>query len=233
MTDGATQLVLDLAARPALGVEDFFISASNISAVGIIDRWPDWPHWATAVIGPAMSGKTHLANVWRMKSDAASIQANKLDDSAVASLTKNGALVVENLETGVGNETALFHVLNTAREHKFSVLLTSRVAPGDLAITLPDLRSRLRALPVAEIENPDEHLLRCVLIKHFSDRQLLVEPHVVAYIMRHMERSMQAAHAAVAEIDRRALETHRRVTRTLAAEVLKRTEHDETDSGDT
>jgi chromosomal replication initiation ATPase DnaA len=232
MIDDATQLVMDLAVRPALGVEDFLISASNANAVSTIDRWPDWPHWATAVVGPPMSGKTHLASVWRKKSGAASLQAIDLDDGAVESLTRHKALVVENLETGVGDEKALFHVLNTAREHKLSVLVTSRLAPGDLTIVLPDLRSRLRALPVAAIDNPDEHLLRCVLIKHFSDRQLLVEPHIVAYIMRHVERSMQAAHATVAEIDRRALQAHRRVTRTLAAEVLKHVGHDEIESGD-
>jgi chromosomal replication initiation ATPase DnaA len=233
MTNAATQLVLDLAVRPALGVDDFFISASNAVAVATIDGWPDWPHWAIAITGPAMSGKTHLASVWRMKSGADSVQAAMLDETAIDKLLRHKALIVENLEEGVGNETALFHVLNTAREHQLSVLVTSRTAPGDLAIALPDLRSRLRALPVAALENPDENLLRCVLIKHFSDRQLLVEPHVVTYMMRHMARSMHAAHEAVAEIDRRALQTHRRVTRGLAAEVLKQTDHDDNESGDT
>jgi chromosomal replication initiation ATPase DnaA len=226
MTANSEQLVLDLAVRPALGFEDFLISASNTAAVDIIDRWPNWPHWAIAVIGPAMSGKTHLANVWRMKSGADVVCAVDVDESAVTQLVSRRALVIENLEQGIGDETALFHVLNTARELGHSVLLTSRVAPGDLMVALPDLRSRLRALPVASIDNPDEHLLRCVLIKHFADRQLLVEPHIVAYIIRHMERSMYAAHEAVAEIDRLALQSHRRVTRALAAEVLKRNDDD-------
>jgi chromosomal replication initiation ATPase DnaA len=215
------QLVMDLANRPALGVEDFLVSASNTAALETIERWPDWPHWALIVSGPAMSGKTHLAHVWRVKSGASLVEARDVAENLVTDLSSSRAMVIENLDQGIGNERALFHILNVAREHKFSVLMTSRLPPGELSVELPDLRSRLRATPVAVIQSPDEHLLRGVLIKHFADRQLAVEPHVVAYIMRHMERSMRAAHQTVADIDRRALAAHRRVTRALAAEVLK------------
>jgi chromosomal replication initiation ATPase DnaA len=78
----------------------------------------------------------------------------------------------------------------------------------------------LRALPVIGIGPPDGELLRAVLVKLFADRQLLVEPHVIAHLALHMEQSMAAANRIVAEIDRRALEAHRRVTRALAAEVI-------------
>jgi chromosomal replication initiation ATPase DnaA len=232
MTAPSGQLVMDLAIRPALGVEDFLVSASNAAALETVERWPDWPHWALIVTGPALSGKTHLANVWRVKSNAAQVQASAISDAQVAVFSAHRALVVENLETGVGDERALFHLLNLAREHAFSLLMTSRALPGELSIALPDLRSRLRATPVAAIEAPDEHLLQGVLIKHFADRQLLVEPHVVAYIMRHMERSMRAAHETVAELDRRSLVAHRRVTRALAAEVLKSGPDPEADEKD-
>lgn len=231
MTADSAQMVMDLAIRPALGVEDFLVSASNAAALETVERWPDWPHWALVVTGPEMSGKTHLANVWRMKSNAALVAAADVSDAIVATLSSHRALVVENLETGLGDERAMFHLLNLAREHAYSILMTSRASPGELAVELPDLRSRLRATPVAVIQPPDEHLLQGVLIKHFADRQLLVEPHVVAYIMRHMERSMRAAQETVADLDRRALAAHRRVTRALAAEVLK-SGQDETGVGD-
>jgi chromosomal replication initiation ATPase DnaA len=96
------------------------------------------------------------------------------------------------------------------------------VAPGELDVRLPDLRSRLRALPVVAISPPDEALLKGVLVKHFADRQLAVEPRVVTYIALHMEQSMAAAASIVAEIDRAAMASHRKVTRALAAEVLGR-----------
>jgi chromosomal replication initiation ATPase DnaA len=216
---GATgQLILDLPHRPALGAEDFLISRSNEAAADVVDRWPDWPNHALVVVAPTGSGKTHLANVWRLKSGAARLEALTLREADVAHA--KAALVVEDLHAGVGNERTLFHLLNLVREHKLSMLLTSRAAPGELSIALPDLRSRLRALPLVAIAPPDEALLKAVLVKHFADRQLAVEPHVIAHIALHMEQSMEAAATIVADIDRAALASHRKVTRALAAEVL-------------
>jgi chromosomal replication initiation ATPase DnaA len=214
----AGQLAFDLPHRPALGAEDFLISGSNEAAADIVDRWPQWPHWAVMVVAPAGAGKTHLANVWRLKSGAVRFDARALCEADVT--RASGALLVEDLHLGVGDERVLFHLLNLTREHTLSMLLTSRLAPGDIAVRLPDLRSRLRAVPVVAISQPDEELLKAVLVKHFADRQLVVEPHVVNYIALHVERSMEAAAAVVAKIDGLALASHRKVTRALAAEVL-------------
>ncbi|HJZ45096.1 MAG TPA: DnaA/Hda family protein [Hyphomicrobiaceae bacterium] len=220
MTGAPGQLILDLPHRPALGAEDFLISRSNQAAADIVDRWPDWPHHSLVVVAPPGSGKTHLANVWRLKSGAARLEAWALGEADV--VRAKGALVVEDLHAGVADERALFHLLNLVREHKLSMLLTSRSAPGELTVALPDLRSRLRALPLVTIAPPDEALLKAVLVKQFADRQLSVEPHLIAYIALHMEQSMEAAAAIVADIDRAAMASHRKVTRALAAEVLAR-----------
>jgi chromosomal replication initiation ATPase DnaA len=220
MTSPSDQFLLDLSQRPALGAEDFLVSRSNQAAADMVDRWPDWPHASVVVVAPARAGKTHLTNVWRLKSGAARLDAGKLREEDAANA--KGALLVEDLHAGISNERVLFHLLNLVREHKLSMLLTSRVPPGELDVRLPDLRSRLRALPVVEIAAPDEVLLKAVLIKHFSDRQLTVEPHVISHVALHMEQSMQAAADIVAEIDRLAMASHRKVTRALAAEVLAR-----------
>src|SRR5262245_49403764 len=188
----------------------------------MIDLWPDWPQASVAVVGPPHAGKTHLGNVWRLKSGAARLEAPTLGEADMPAAAAQGAVLVEDLHAGIGDERALFHLLNLVREHKLSLLLTSRLAPGDLEVALPDLRSRLRALPVVAISPPDEALLRAVLVKQFADRQLAVEPHVINYIALHMERSMEAAAAIVAEIDSRALAAHRKVTRALAGEALAR-----------
>jgi chromosomal replication initiation ATPase DnaA len=221
------QLVFDLPHRAALGAEDFLVSGCNGAAVAMIDRWPDWPSPVIAVAGSAGSGKSHLVNVWRTKSGAERLEAPSLTENAVACLERTRALAVEHLEHGVGDERALFHLLNLAREQKFSMLLTGRIAPGELEISLPDLRSRLRALPFVQILAPDDALLRALLVKLFADRQLKVEPHIVAHLALHMERSTDAAVRVVKEVDRLALSSHRRVTRALAVEALARLRSDE------
>jgi chromosomal replication initiation ATPase DnaA len=220
MSTGPDQLIFDLPQRAALGAQDFLVSASNQAAAEMIDRWPRWSDHAVLMVAPARAGKTHLANVWRLKSGAAVLTGAHLGEADVVAV--GGALLVEDLHTGIGSERALFHLLNLAREHSRTMLLTSRVAPGALPVELPDLRSRLRALPLIEIAPPDAALLRAVLVKHFADRQLVVEPHVVAHLALHMEQSMEAAAAIVAELDRAAMASHRRITRGLAGEILAR-----------
>lgn len=223
MNDAAGQLIFDLAQRPALGAEDFLISSANRAAAGAVDRWPDWPQASLLVVGPARAGKTHLGNVWRLKSGAQRLAASSLREEDIA--FSQGALLVEDLHQGIADERVLFHLLNLVRERKMSMLLTSRIPAGELPVKLPDLRSRLRALPYVAIDNPDEALLKAVLVKQFADRQLMVDPHVVNYIALRMEQSMQAAADIVEAIDEASMSLQRKVTRSLAAEVLIRLGH--------
>ena len=223
MSTGSDQLVLELPHRAALGVHDFLISPSNRAAADMIDLWPYWPQASVAVVAPPHAGKTHLGNVWRLKSGAARLEAQAVRETDVPAVAAHGAVLVEDLHAGIADERALFHLLNLVREHKLSMLLTSRIPPGEIEASLPDLRSRLRALPLVTIAPPDDALLKAVLVKHFTDRQLAVEPGVIAYIALRMERSMEAAATIVAEIDRTAMAAHRKVTRALAAEVLAQT----------
>ncbi len=218
--DAPAQLVLDLPHRAAFGAEDFFVSQSNANAVAFIDGWPGWPKQSAVLCGPLGSGKTHLCSVWRTKSRAGSVSAAKLSDSDLTVLEDRHALVVEDIDQGISDEKLLFHALNLSREKSASLLLTCETPPGDIPINLPDLRSRLRGLPLVAIDTPDEALLKAVLIKLFSDRQLAVEPHVIAHIALHMDRSMETAGRVVAAADRLALAKQRRVTRAVAADAL-------------
>lgn len=220
MSGTPLQLPLELPHRSALGAEDFLVSACNEAAVAAIDRWPSWLHPSTALVGPAGSGKSHLVNVWRTRSGAATLAAAELDEESLGLFERARALAVEDLDRGIGDERVLFHLVNMAAEQRSSLLLTSRAAPGDLAIALPDLRSRLRAVPLLSIASPDETLLRALLVKLFADRQLAVEPQVVAYLALRIERSTLAAARAVAAVDRLALATRRKATRALVAEAL-------------
>ncbi|MEO1280361.1 MAG: DnaA/Hda family protein [Pseudomonadota bacterium] len=215
------QLAFDLPHVPALGAYDFIRSGSNGAALDLIEGWPSWLHWGALVVGPAGAGKTHLCHVWQLKAGAAIVSAPALNERHLETLNSRRALIVEDLHAGIASETVLFHLLNVARQEKLSVLLTSQTSPGDLSISLPDLRSRLRALPLAQIAEPDEMLLRAVLVKLFSDRQLRVDPKVISFLLLRMERSMEAARRVVQRIDDIALQMRRNVTVPLAQMALE------------
>ncbi len=220
MSRAREQFVFDWGARPALGAEDFLVGPSNAAAVALVDRWPDWSMSSALVVGPPHSGKSHLAHVWQLRSDAAMLVAADVDEERVPELMGLPAVVIEDIDRGIGSEQALFHLLNLAREQRTSLLLTSRAPAGELTIALPDLRSRLRALAVTEIRAPDQTLLTAVLVKLLDDRQIMAGPAVVHYLARELDRSFAAAARLVEVIDRLSLAQRRPVTRALAGEAL-------------
>jgi chromosomal replication initiation ATPase DnaA len=215
-----SQLVFELPHVPALGSEDFFISASNEQAVKLVEAWPDWPAPAVVIAGPRGAGKSHLANVWRARSGAECFAAADLGQAVDRALAAAPSMVIEDLDRADFDEHAAFHLLNLAREKRFTVLITARSQPGAWKIGLPDLRSRLRSAALVTIAEPDEALLGAVLVKLFADRQIGVEPGVVAYLLRRMERSMAAAQTVVGTLDKASLAERRRVTRALAARLF-------------
>lgn len=216
------QLAFDLPHRPALEADDFLVSDCNALAVRLIDCWPDWPHPVHCLVGPSGAGKSHLANVWRLKSQAALLPVGGLAAADIAAMPALAAVLVEDIDHGPIPETALFHFLNVCAEQRLTALFTARTPPAAWPATLPDLASRLRSLPVVGIGEPDDALLRAVLLKQFADRQLDVEPRVIEYLAARMDRSMAVAQVLVAALDREALATGRPITRRLAGMVLSR-----------
>lgn len=216
----AEQLTLDLPHRPAFGAEDFLVSDCNLGAVRLIDSWPDWQENAKLLIGPAASGKTHLARVWQALSGAELLSPEGLDMASLETRGEGTALIVEDVDRAGYDEKALFHLLNVAREKRLYVLLTARDAPNRFDCSLPDLRSRLNALPAIRIGAPDDALLKTVMLKHFADRQLAIDPKSLDFLALHIDRSLAAAALAVAAVDRAALASGRKISRQLVAEAL-------------
>ena len=219
-SERAEQLLLDLGQRPALGAEDFIVSASNRLAIELVDAYPAWRDRAVVLVGPEGSGKTHLAHVWQLKADAAIVSAADITEAVMAEHARRRAIVVEDLDRGLADAHLLFHLLNQLRDLGGHVLLTARSAPGAWDVAMPDLRSRVRALPVVHIGEPDEGLLRAVLLKLLADRQLMASPPAITHLARHMERSMSMAIRIVEALDRRVWQSKQPVTRDLAREVL-------------
>lgn len=215
-----TQLVFDLPHRAALGAEDFLVSDCNRAAVRLIDAWPSWQENVQLLVGPAASGKTHLVRVWQALSGAPMLAPTDLDISAIDAMEEGAPLAVEDADRLAYDEKALFHLINLAREKRLFVLLTARAAPGRWTVALPDLASRLAALPAVEIGAPDEALLRTVMLKQFTDRQLDIDPKLLEFLAVRIDRSLQAASAAVEAVDRAALAAGRKITRKLISDTL-------------
>lgn len=216
----ARQLAFDLPHAESFRRDDFLASPANEAALALVERWPEWPARVAAIVGPRGAGKSHLAAIWAERAGARIVAGAALTRAGVPIALATGALVVEDLAPGA-DEAALFHLLNLAREDEASILFTGAQRLDGPGFALPDLVSRLRAVPAATLARPDDALLSAVLIKLFADRQLRVDEGVVAYLVPRMERSLAAARAIVARLDAAALSRGRAVSRQLAAELFR------------
>jgi chromosomal replication initiation ATPase DnaA len=172
--------------------------------------------------GPAASGKSLIAKHWAAKFQAEILSAAALDLEAAARLASDGAAAIDGLEGLVGSEReeALFHLSNALTRQGGRLFLTARSPPRALTVALPDLRTRLNAMPLARIALPDEPFLYR-LVLHLAERRQLVIPEPVAeFLVARMGRSQAAALNLVEALDRLSLESGRKVTRELAAAAL-------------
>lgn len=214
------QLTLDLGHRPAFGRDDLLVTPGNSEAVAWIDRWPAWPGHALAIFGPPSCGKSHLAQVFALKAKAHVIPAAALNLADVAQLIEAHACFVVEDGEALKDPRALLHLMNAVKERGGHMLLTSRDPPARWQIALPDLKSRLAALQAVGIAAPDDATMEALLVKLFADRQIAVEPDVVAFVVRRIDRTFAAARDVVARADQAALAGKRALTIPLIKQVL-------------
>lgn len=223
-----SQLPLEFAPCPSLGREDFLVAPCNVEATQMVDSWPDWPFFAICIYGEEGCGKTHLANVF---ANNVSVQDNypyriptiKAQDIRLDTphklFARHRCLIVEDLTAKVNNE-AMFHLYNLYRNEGGNILFTAQQAPARLHFKLPDLRSRMNIVPSIEIKAPDDDLLSCLLVKLFMDRQIIISPELLNYIIANMQRSFSFARKIVAEVDRISLSRKRAVTLPIIKEAF-------------
>ncbi len=210
------QLRLNLRRQVSFARADFVAGPSNRQAMAAIDAWPTWHGGLLALVGPEGAGKTHLARIWAEQAGAVVLdRAAPRTDEAVGR-----PALVEDIDQGFDAE-ALFHLINMAGHPGGGLLLTARTPPVSWPAALPDLRSRLNAMPVAEIGEPDDEVLEGVLRRFFKERSIRPPKEVFPYLLRRMERSIPAAREIVRRLDEAADDEQRPISRALARQVLE------------
>lgn len=212
----ARQLRLKLQSERLASLDEFARGASNALAAAAVESWPNWLGGCLAIVGPQGSGKSHLARAW---ADATGARVLDRSPGDVSQFT-NHPVLVEDVDQGVVGDS-LFHLINIANRSGGGLLLTARTRPAAWTTTLPDLRSRLNALPVVEIQPPDDAVLEGVLRKFFRDRNIRPPEGVYAYLLTRMNRSIPEAQEIVRRLDEAGDDGFRPVTRVLARQILE------------
>lgn len=213
----SAQLPLDFSHRPAIGVDDFVVTSVHLDAYNHLLRWAEWSLPVSLLVGSKGSGKTHLARIFAHQTQAVWLQQDHMNKD----ISDGRAVILELDMNKKIDEEVLFHTLNRwIHGANKSVLITAESLPSNWGLGLPDLVSRLRLLPIVQIDLPDDQALRQILVKQIQDRQLMIDPDVIDYILERMERTFAAAIKTIKKLDDVGLAKQRRITKLLARDVL-------------
>ncbi|HEY2660777.1 MAG TPA: chromosomal replication initiator DnaA [Caulobacteraceae bacterium] len=216
----ARQLRLELRRQTSYRREDFIISPTSEAVVQALDAWPNWHAGCLALVGPAGSGKSHLARAWGRRAGAALLVAAGELPLSLTDLHDGRPVLIEDADRGVADDT-LFHLINRAGAEGCGLLLTARQPPTTWAAELPDLRSRLNGLTVALLPEPDDEVLEGVLRKLFRERNIRPSEELISYLLKRIERSVPYAKSVVERLDELADAEQKPVGRALARQILE------------
>ncbi len=209
-----TQLWFNLTPSDGKYRKDSFCNGpSNEAARQALSRSKSWSSGALIMVGPKGCGKSHLAELWRREHDGKSVSVSAIP----ARIT--GAAVIDITDEPI-DEEGLFHLLNRAVSGMAQVLLVARCGPSAWHVQLGDLLSRLRAVELVRIDEPDDEVLMCILRKLSRDRSLLLNDKLLQYLVTRMERSSQSALQLIEALNARSLEGPRPINLALARQVL-------------
>lgn len=217
-TTSAGQLPFDYGHEPSHLEDDFIEGDGNQLALAHVRAFPNWPHPLTLLEGPPKSGKSHLARIWIQRSGA--LPATPQSAELLASEGGTEPVLIEDIERSGYAEPALFHLLNQSMRDGRPVLMTTRSAIANWPFGTDDLKSRARLAQRFTLALTDDIQLSQMFVKLFGDRQVAVDPKVIAYLVARMERSPEEAVALADTADRLALARGAAITRQIAAMAL-------------
>ena len=214
-----SQLVFKFPFKTTYYEKDFFVSASNFEAYKLIESWPKWSSKQINIFGPSGCGKTHLINILSKKLKLLSINAKKLDEKINKLIEKFDCIAVENYDENI-NEKFLYSFINQVRQYDKVIIINSSKSLKNFNIDLIDLRSRLNSFLEIKIDLPTDDLIRVIILKIFSDRQIDLGSRNLEFIINNIERSYDKIMKFTKDIDNISLSTGKSININLIKKVL-------------
>ena len=202
--------------------QDYFVSSNNFSAYKLIDGWPNWPGKWLNIFGENGSGKTHLAKILEKKIKKIRLtDAKKIDDKLVQELINYECLIIDSYDENI-DEKLLYSILNQAKQLNSYVLINSSICIKRLNFNLEDLKSRISSFVFIGIELPTDDLLRVIITKNLSEKQITVSSKLTDFIINNVERSYEKMFKFLKDLDELSLSTGKTININLIKKVLNK-----------
>ena len=215
-----SQLVFKFPFRTQYYKQDYYVSTNNFSAYQLIESWPNWPDKWVNIFGPRGCGKTHLSNILKKKlNDVLILEAKDFDNEKLSNFQNLKCLIIDNYCENI-DENLFYSLLNQSKQLNKYLVINSIMPIKDIKFKLEDLKSRAMSFVNLGIELPTDDLLRVIISKYFSDKQIDINPKISEYIIKNIERSYEKVFKFIKEIDDLSLSSGKSININLIKKVL-------------
>ena len=213
------QLLLDFNFKKNFNEYDYYVSKSNFFAFSLIDKWPKWEKKILNIYGEKFSGKTHLANIFKSKTNALFIKENEINDEFLKKIKLYESIIIDGFSNTI-SENLTYSFFNLIDQDNKYLLINSEIPINEFDFKLPDLSSRSKNLLTARIENPDDELIFAIILKNFSDRQIKIEKKIIEFIVNRIDRSYSKIYEFIYKIDELSLKKKKPINLKTIREIL-------------
>ena len=200
--------------------EDFYVSENNFEAYKLIETWPKWSSRFINIFGPSGCGKTHLANIFNKKINSFLINASDLNDSFLTNIKLKECLIIDEYQNNV-NEKLFYSILSQGHFSNQYIIINSLKPIQSFEIKLNDLKSRFSSFVNVGIDLPTDELIKVVISKNFSDKQVKIDSKLLEYILKNIDRSYEDIFDLIDKLDNFSLSTGKSININLIKKVLK------------
>jgi len=215
-----SQLVFKFPFKTKYYEQDYYVSDNNFSAYRLIESWPNWSGKWVNIYGPTGCGKTHLSNILKKKINSTLIlDAKDIENDTISKFEKFECLIIDNYKKNI-EEKLFYSILNQSKQKDNFIVINSILPITDINFELIDLESRTKSFLNLGIELPTDDLLRVIISKSFSDKQVEVTPKISEYIIKNIDRSYEKVFKFIKEIDDLSLSSGKSININLIKKVL-------------
>ena len=199
--------------------DNFYVSKSNFLAYEILNKWPRWEKNIVNLCGEKYSGKSHLSEIFSKKSKSIILDAKDFKFNNTNKFRYYEIIILENFEKKI-DEKSLFSLINFVDQTNKYLLINSLLPINEIEFDLKDLKSRSKNCLVAKIEKPDDKLIKVLISKYLSDRQVLIDKKLIDYTTKRITRSYGKIFEFIYKIDEMSLKKKKSINLKTIKEVL-------------
>ncbi len=213
------QLLLDFIFNKSHSKEDFFVSECNFFAFNLLESWPKWEKNIVNLCGEKYSGKSHLSEIFSKKSKSIILNAKNFKFNDTNKFRFYEIIILDNFENKI-DEKSLFSLINFVDQTNKYLLINSLLPINEIEFDLKDLKSRSKNCLVAKIEKPDDKLIKVLISKYLSDRQVLIDKKLIDYTTKRITRSYGKIFEFIYKIDEMSLKKKKSINLKTIKEAL-------------